>query len=205
MARLNNYLIQAAQAKQRFLTYDHHRLIHKFRLESDEDYIYVNLLCKPYRVSRKTGDLYFREGETWLDGNSYEEVMTLLDLLCDSRDDRWISGRWKNMQDFGLMFHRNLLEERVDPFALAIDENPREFCEACRALGGTELPGADLSFRLEVFDGLPIAIRFWHGDEEFEPQLRWLWDENAGMYLRYETMYFAVELLRRCIKEGMEG
>ena len=145
-----------------------------------------------------------RQGDAWLDGNSYEEVMTLLDLLCDSRDDRWISGHWKNMQSFGLQFHRNLLE-KPDPFAREIDRNPEGFAAACRALGGVELTGADLSFQMEVFDGLPVAFRFWHGDEEFEPQLRWLWDENAHMYLRYETMYFAVELLQRRIKEQMEG
>lgn len=203
MGRGNNYLIQAAQAKRRFLTYDQQRLISKFRLESDEVYIYVNLLCKLYRVNRETGDLSFLEGENWLDGNSYEEVMTLLDLLCDSRDDRWISGRWKNMQSFGLQFHQNLLEDQPDSFAQAIDENPEAFCRACRMLGGREMTGADLSFQLEVFDGLPIALRFWHGDDEFLPRLRWLWDENANMYLRYETMYFAVDLLRRRIREQM--
>ena len=204
MARLNNYLIQAAQAKQRFLTYDQQRLIEKFHLQADEGYLYVNLLCKLYRICRKSGDMWYREGDSWRDGNSYEEVMTLLDLLCDSREDRWIAGRWKNMQAFGQQFHRNLLEERVDPFALVIDGNPEGFCRACRLLGGAELPGADLSFQMEVFDGLPVALRFWHGDEEFAPQLRWLWDENASMYLRYETMYFAIELLRQEILRRME-
>ena len=202
--RTNNYLTQASLAKQRFLTYDQQQLIQKFRLSSDDDYLYVNLLCKPYRISRKTGDLWYQEGAHWQNGNSYEEVMTLLDLLCDSRVDRWISGRWKNMQDFGLQFHRNLLEDQADPFAQAIDADPEGFRQACRTLGGQALPGADLSFQIEIFHELSVAIRFWHGDDEFAPQLRWLWDENARMYLRYETMYFAVELLRRRICRQME-
>ena len=95
MGKVNNYLIQAQQAKARFLTYDQQALIRKFRLRADEDYLYVKFLCKPYRISRTTGDVEFREGERWLDGNTFAEVMTLLDLLCDSREDRWISGRWK--------------------------------------------------------------------------------------------------------------
>ena len=93
MARDNNYLIQAGQAKKRFLTYDQEKLIAKFRLKFDTDYLYVNLLCKQYRIDRKTGDMEYRCGGSWLDGNSFEEVMTVLDLLCDSRDDRWISHR----------------------------------------------------------------------------------------------------------------
>ena len=203
MGRGGNYLIQASQAKRRFLTYDHEKLIAKFGLKFDADYLYVNLLCKQYRIKRKTGDMEYREGDTWLDGNSYEEVMTLLDLLCDSRDGRRIAGQWKNMQSFGLQFHQNLLEEQRDPMAEYIDRNPEEFRKACRALGGEPLAGADMSYAIEVFDGLPIAIQFWHGDDEFAPRLRYLWDENANQYIRYETMYFAVNLLLRRIRENM--
>lgn len=203
MARGGNYLIQAGQAKQHFLTYDQQKLIAKFHLAFDENYIYVNLLCKLYRIDRKTGDLEYREGDAWLDGNSYEEVMALLDLLCDSREDRRISHRWKNMQSFGLQFHRNLLEEQRDPMAEIIDRDPEGFRKACLALDAELLEGADLSFAIEVFDGLRIAVQFWHGDEEFAPRLRYLWDENAKMYIRYETMYFAVNLLLRRIRENM--
>lgn len=203
MARGSNYLIQAEQAKRRFLTYDQARLAAKFKLDVDVDFLYVNLLCKQYRVDRRSGDLEYREGDLWLDGNSYDEVMTLLDLLCDSREDRWISGRWKNMQSFGLQFHQNLLEEQRDPMAERIDGNPDAFQKACLALGGEPLTGADMSYVFEVFDGLPIAIQFWHGDDEFAPRLRYLWDENARMYIRYETMYFAVSLLLRRLRENM--
>lgn len=200
MARTNNYLIQAAQAKKRFLTYDQGRLAEKFSLDFDEDYLYVNLLCKRYRIDRKTGDMEYREGDTWRDGNSYEEVMTLLDLLCDSRDDRWLTGRWKNMQAFGLQFHQNLLEEQRDPLAETFDREPERLHRACRALGAEKIPGGDYGYAVELFDGLKIGILFWHGDEEFAPRLRYLWDENAKMYIRYETMYFAVDLLKRRLR-----
>lgn len=203
MARQNNYLIQATQAKELFLTYDQQQLIRKFRLEADENYFYVNLLSRPYRLNRKNGDLEYREAGVWRDGNSFEEVMTLLDMLCDSKDHRRISGRWQNMLAFGLQFHRNLMEDQPDPLARRIHREPEHFRQACHALGGCELGGADISYALELFDGLPVAIQFWHGDEEFEPRLRYLWDENARMYIRYETMYFAVDLLKRRLEELM--
>ena len=204
MKKRDNYQIQAAQAKARFLTYDQERLIEKFRLEHDDIYFYVNFLCKQYRVSRKTGDMEFRDGDAWRDGNTYEEVMTLLDLLCDSRDDRWISGRWSNMQSFGLQFHQNLLEEPRDPAAAYFDRAPERLRRACRALGGETIPGGDIGFSVELFDGLRIGVLFWAGDEEFLPRLRYLWDENAKQYIRYETMYFAVNLLMRRLREFSE-
>ena len=204
MKKRDNYQIQAAQAKARFLTYDQERLIKKFRLEHDDIYFYVNFLCKQYRVSRKTGDMEFRDGDAWRDGNTYEEVMTLLDMLCDSRDDRWISGRWSNMQSFGLQFHQNLLEEPRDPAAVYFDRDPERLRRACRALGGETIPGGDIGFSVELFDGLRIGVLFWAGDEEFSPRLRYLWDENAKQYIRYETMYFAVNLLMRRLREFSE-
>lgn len=201
MERKNNYLIQARQAKDRFLTYDQDALIRKFRLDADDTWLYPRMLGRTYRLHRKTGDLQYRDREIWQDGNSYGEVMTLLDLLCDSQEDRWISGRWKNMQAFGLMFHQNLLEDGKDPFADWIDRDPDAFHRACARLGAERIPGGDYGYGVELFDGLKIGMLFWHGDEEFRPRLRFLWDENAKMYIRYETMYFAVGMLKERLLE----
>ena len=201
MARTNNYLIQAQQAKARFLTYDQQKLIRKFGLQADAQYLYVQLVQKLYRIDRNTGDLQYQEAEKWCDGNTYEEVMTLLDLLCDSRDDRCLTGCWQSMQTFGLQFHQNLLEDREDPFASCIDRNPQLLCRAAEQLGAERIAGGDLGYAFELFDSLKIGLLFWHGDEEFFPRVRYLWDENAKQYIRYETMYFAVDLLRRRILE----
>lgn len=202
MARVNNYLIQAQQAKARFLTYDQQTLIKKFRLEHDKTYLYPRLLGRIYRIDRNTGEMQYKSANTWRDGNSYEEVMTLLDLLCDSREDRCLSGRWQNMQSFGLQFHQNLLEERRDPLAERFDQEPVLLHRAAERLGAEPVPGGDLGYAFELFDGLKIGLLFWHGDEEFLPRIRYLWDENAKQYIRYETMYFAVNLLQRRIREA---
>lgn len=202
MARVNNYLVQVKQAQERFLRYDQQALLEKLKLQGDHNYIYVKLLCKTYRISRSSG-LVERLEETWEDANTHEEVMTLLDLVCDSRDDRFLSGRWKNMQSFGLMFHQNLAEGK-NPFAEAIQENMEGFHRACKALGGEPEHNADIAYAIEVFEGLRICIQFWEGDEEFAPRVRYLWDENALMYLKYETMYFAINLLTKRIRALMQ-
>ena len=204
MARPNNYLIQAQQAKERFLRYDQDRLIAKLALNYDEDYLYVPLLSQTYRIHRGNGGIQRRTDRGWTDGNTYNEVMTLLDLLCDSREDRHLCGRWKNMTSFGLMFHQNLLEGQRDPWAERFQNDPEGFRRACLALNGTPLPQGDIAYAIELFDGLPIAIQLWLGDEEFPSSLRFLWDENALMYIKYETMYFARALLLERIADWME-
>ena len=199
----DNYRIQAEQAKQRFLTFDQELLIRKLNLEFDENYLYVNFLCKPYRICRQTGFLEKQQAGQWVSGDTYDEIMTLLDLVCGSREDRRLTGNWKNMQAFGLMFHRNLLENQRNSWADRFQENPEVFRRGCLALHGVPFPGSDLGYGVDFFDGMKVAVQFWFGDEEFYPRLRYLWDESALQYLHYETMYFAVPLLlERIWEEG---
>ena len=203
MAHVNNYLIQAQQAKDRFTTYDQEKLIAKLKLRQDETYLYPVMFSNIYRIHRKTGNIDRKTEAGWADANSFEEVMTLLDLVCDSREDRFLTGRWKNMTDFGLMFHRNLLEGKADPWADKFEANPEGFRRACVALGGKPMDWGDISFSIELFDGLSVLVQLWFGEEEFPACLRLLWDENALMYIKYETMYFAKGLLLQLIEDQM--
>jgi hypothetical protein len=109
------------------------------------------------------------------------------------------------MQNFGLMFHQNLLEDRADPAAQRFDRDIPGFARACAAMGGVSVRGADVGYAIELFDGLAIGVQFWYSDEEFPARLRYLWDENALQYIRYETMYFAVSLLLKRLTERMQG
>ena len=203
MARINNYLLQARQAKARFASYDQNRLIAKLDLPFDETYLYVSMLQEPYRIHRTSGDIHRKTDAGWVNAESYEEVMTLLDLTCDSRENRFLTGHWKNMTDFGLLFHRNLLEGKAEPLAEKFEADPEGFRKACEALGGKPLDLGDISYAIELFDGLSILVQLWFGDEEFPAGLRLLWDENALMYIKYETMYFAKALLLQKIEERM--
>lgn len=201
MERRNNYAISAQNAKKLFLSYDQQALIGKLGLRWDERYLYTAFLGAPYRIDRSTGDLERKKGETWVDGNSFDEVLSIFDLVCDSAQLRTPAHRFRNMTDFGLQFHRELMESR-DPLAEFADGQPEEFTRRVLAMGGRAIPGADLAFALPVFDTLELALFFWAGDEEFAPRLRYLWDENALQYIRYETMYYALGALRTRLAEN---
>ena len=61
MARTDNYLIQAQQAKSCFLTYDAEALAKKLNAKLDADFLYTTFFGQSYRVSRKTGDIQRRK------------------------------------------------------------------------------------------------------------------------------------------------
>ena len=108
------------------------------------------------------------------------------------------------MQAFGNLFHRSLLEGEKNPWAEKFQEDLPGFRRACLALGGKPLPVGDAAYAIGVFEELSVAVQLWLGDEEFPANLRILWDENAAMYLRYETMHFARGLLLDTIAREME-
>ena len=202
--RVDNYAIQAAQAKKRFLTYDQQELISRCRLKYDDTYFYITFISEPYRIHRQSGDMQRLLEGKWVDGNSFGEVMTILDWLCDSRADRYICGRWINVVSHGHYFHSNLQENEKDPNALLFSQHVDAFATACQQLGGEKLPGADIGYAIELVDGLRIFVQLWHGDDEFWPRLRCLWDENTKMYLRYETTWYALPLIMDRIRTRMK-
>jgi len=200
---VDNYQLQLRKAQEYFLTYDQQELIARCGLRHDEANLYTRFLGSEYRISRKTGRMERLHHGVWVDGNSFGEVMTLLDLICDSRENRSISGQWKNMRDFGVLFYSNKSGAVRDPDADYFASEPEAFGAACRALGGTPLPQGDVAYALEVFDGLKLGLQLWLGDEDFPSQLKIMWDANALQYLRFETMHFALGFLLRRLREMM--
>ncbi|MCI5483525.1 MAG: DUF3786 domain-containing protein [Clostridiales bacterium] len=203
MERRDNYAITAARVRQLFAEYDQQALARKVGAKLDGEYFYVDFLSERYRIHRLTGDISRFHGDAWVEANSFGEVLTLMDLICDSREDRHPTGNWRNMRDFGHGFHQQLLEQR-DPWAERFQEQPEMFAKACEALGGEKYPLGDVAYALPVFGDLRVLIQLWFGDEEFPAQLRYLWDENALQYLKYETMFYAVPLVLKRIQEQME-
>ena len=198
----DNYRIQMQNAQKFFLTYDQEKLIRKFRLKADDDFLYLTMFSSPYRLNRHTGELE-RFKEDWEDANTFGEVMTILDILCDSKDNRYLTGKWMSTQMFGKYFHSGLLEPEYDALADAFDKAPGILRKACKALGGHPIAGGDEAYALEVMDGLEIGIFFWHADDEFPAQLRFFWDENAPMYIKYETMHYTLGHLRTLLKQAI--
>lgn len=200
MERRDNYAIQMQNAKRHFLSYDQEALIKKLHLYADADYLYTTFLGMPYRIARRTGDLDRRERGVWTDANSFDETLSLFDLICDSRENRHSAGVWKNTTDFGLQFHQALVESR-DPLADFAQEDPEAYAAAMKKLGARTLKGADIALAIPVFEDLEMAVFFWAGDAEFCPSIRYLWDENALSYIRYESMYYVLNCLRKRVLE----
>ena len=194
----DNYAIAAEQAKKLFLEYDQERIIKKLNLRADGDYIYIRFLDLDYRAHRRTAGVEKREGDgPYTDGSSFNEVMTLFDVLCWSREGACLSGEWVTLSALGGGVHSasspsgGMFRNEVE----RITRREDRLAEVLEHMGGVVMPKGEPGYQIPVFPFLPVYVQYWRGDEEFPPQLNLLWDRNTTRFLHYETVYYLTNFL----------
>ena len=195
--RWDNYAIAAEQAKKLFLEYDQEHIIKKLNLRADGDYLYIRFLDLDYRVHRRTAGVEKREGDgPYTDGNGFNEVMTLFDVLCWSGEDARLSGEWVTLSALGGGVHGGALagsmyQEEIAGIARCEDR----LAPVLEGMGGRRMEKGEPGYVIPVFDFLPVYVQYWRADEEFPPQLNLLWDRNTTQFLHYETVYYLTQFL----------
>lgn len=190
---MNNYEITAVKAKSNFLNWDQNKIIQKFSLKADKEYIYINFCGNSYRINRKNATVErLQSGNTlYIDG--FNELMSIFDVLCSSKDKLFLTGNWLSTQSLphsaqstpgsSLFFKDDIKKLDTCPnLQLVFNE-----------LGYMPFNIGDASCVFPVFDFLPAVFQFWHGDDEFPARINVLWDANTLDFLHWETLYYVVE------------
>ena len=206
---MDNYDLQVDMAKRIFLEYDQERMIGKFCLKADDQWIYLTYLNSPCRICRQTGRVEERKQDTWTECRDYSTVMTIYDLLCFYKGDAApvLAGSWCSAGSFVVTGVNS--DTFTKKYAKLFDGCLPELKAACEALGGVLQPamaGADVTCQFPVTSFFPVLLQFWEGDEEFPPKLMLLWDRNADRFLHYETtFYLQGDLLERLWKRFLKS
>ncbi len=193
--RRNNYEETKKRTQAVFLEYNQPSMIERFGLGDDGKWLSFRFMGTPCRVERKTGlveraDITsgaFREAD-------FNEAMTVYDLLCGSSEDAEPSGEFVAMSSLYAMhsaaaaFGEGLSFGRQ---ARAFDRDPEGLKKALKAMGAVLVAGGDVCGEIGVFGGLKVMVRFWRSDEDFPPQLQFLWDKNVLSFIHYETVWYA--------------
>lgn len=201
---MSNYEITKKRVQKEFAHYDHEKMIQRFHLESDEKYLYMNFLNRRYRIHRVSGNVEWLEKETaWEAG--FNEVLTLLDVLCDSKEGCIASGEFVNMQSMSAIKGStgNVGGNYYQADAKLFNENKEKLSRACEYLQGIPKGKGDVAYEIPVFAFLSFRIQFWEADEEFSESLEIFVDKNTLQFMRYETMWYAVSHMLERVKEEM--
>ncbi len=200
----SNYLIMRDQMKLEFLKYDQQAMIDKFYLDADDEFIYITMLRRPHRISRTTGTVEWSDdGFATVTEADYNVSMTIFDVLCKSAPDCSYAGVFRSVHSIGKQLHVASAPggEFFRQSAQAFAADPEKLHDACRALGGKKYFAGDIAYMLPLFDFLPIVFQYWLADDEFEADIKFLWDENTLDFMHFETTFYASGYILGRLKE----
>ena len=191
-----NYAQMMEDSRKLFLKYDQGSMIRKYHLENDENYLFIRFMNREYEIARKSGVITRRESS---ERAGHSETMSIYDMLCYSEklpELPPLTGQWESLYGLGGIIGaghtQRLMTGRVlEPFS----GKTAEMCRACEEMGGKKQKGADVSYILPVFDFFPFWFEFWDGDEEFPPNIQFLWDKNSLQFMHYETLWYIVDFV----------
>lgn len=223
----SNYEKQVYLARELFLNYDQERLIRKFQLRSDADFLYLDLLGRPYRVNRHTGEIEEPDRssaeaqqdesnllckntgeETYRPCLDYDIVMTICDVLCCSKELPVLSGEWCPAHSLQVTMSAPDQERYNARYARLFSGHAGALQRACESLGGERqmVPAsADVCYKLWLFPFFPVIFQFWEGDEEFDPRIMLLWDRRTLDFMHFETTFYAMGFLLDTLQRYVFG
>ncbi len=191
----NNYETMRDRMRPYFLTFDQQEMIRKFDLKHDEAYLYLRFCGSEYRIHRTSGVVERSEdGFCTCAQGDFNESMSIYDVLCCSKPNCRLSGEYAPSNSLkGIVFTGTQAgsTEGESKIAAFFDAHVDDLERACIAMGGVAEGKGDLSYRLALFDFLPVRLSFWRADEEFPAEVRMLWDTNVLQYMHFETLFYA--------------
>lgn len=205
--RVSNYEITKQRVQKEFLKYDQEEMIRKFSLKADENYLYLKMLNRPYRISRLTGLAEWSEDdfESCVEAG-FNDALTIYDLLCDSKPYCRASGKFVNLKSLSsLQSGSKKLGDGLFKDAELFDHKESLLSTACEKMGGMRGGKGDVSYDLPLFEFLPCRIEFWNSDEEFPASFQMFFDGNVLDFIRYETVWYAVMYLWDRLEQEMRS
>lgn len=204
----SNHDIFYENARQRFCRQDLRKIADDFALEQDQDTAFICFAGSRHALSLVDGTVTVQaeDGIHW-DRTDYTVGLTIYDILSDVKPGRHLSGTWVTIQSLPhtVQYGKQGGISLFEPYGKLFDGKREQLKKICEQMGGTPEPYADLSYRLPLFDFLPVIFEFWDSDEEFPAKVQLLWDENTQDYIKFETIYYAAFCLLEKMKTLVEA
>ena len=108
-----------------------------------------------------------------------------------------LTGEWISFKQLegGQVYYSVFRKRVLEPIIRKYGKNPEGFLsELTKRFKAKEIKQADASVVLEVFDGIPVLITLWQGDEEFSPEANVLFDGNISEIFCTEDTVICAEI-----------
>ena len=190
-----------------FVTYDLDAMAEKLGIDKDGEYLYIEMLKRPYRIRKSDGYTEWSEDgfDTCIPAG-FSESMTLYDLIAYSKPEAKASGEYTKINNLADTVTGSYYAGKgmVDDLAREFEGKGEALARGCEALGGTPYGRGDVSYIVPVWNGLCFVISFWDSDEEFPPQMNLYTDTAMRDFIHYETIWYLQGHLMNMIRQKMQ-
>ncbi len=148
-----------------------------------ESYV-VPYLNRTYLVNHNTGDVMNME-----DGQKAPIHLQILFLhYLATADGTPLTGEWITFKELpgGQIYVDPYQGRTIKPLLKYFGQDPHQFLEIARSLGGEPETFGDVSVIMRPFPKIPLGFLFWEGDDEFSPSANIIYDSSAPHYLPTE-------------------
>lgn len=207
---ISNHEITRQRVMRGIAGYDIPKAIRQFSLHSDLHYLYADFMARHYRIDLKSGmtewsaePLFGAAGSVCVQEASFNEVLSLFDILFYSKEDASLSGDYTVMQNLSRVQTTASYAGKgaFQKYEEYWDRQPERLAKACEALGGVPFGKGDVAYRIPVFREIDLILRFWRSDEDFPASLQFLFDQNLLQFMHYETTWYVVSHLLTLLEQ----
>ena len=199
---MDNYAKMLQEAKLRFLTYDRESLLQNPGVAPWERGVQTVFLGSAVFCDCSTGAITTHEGKEC----DFSQVLSVLDYICDRKTSVKEQGEFCPVGSLpGVFVGGSGLSMGFETLAERVQNAPDAFQKACHLLGAEEIPLGDMGYKLHIFPDICMELKFYFADEDFPPQLTFLWDKNILQFVRYETVYYIAGCIARELCSRMDN
>lgn len=191
-SKKTNFEQMAEKSRSLFLAHDSKSLAGKYGTAFDEEYLYVDFLCKSYRIERSSGNVYVSADRTWKPAGP-GETMIFYDVFCFGDPEAKASGEFLNHGSLvnQISATANPGKDMYFNYVRRFSGHAKELKEACGRMRGVSLDKGDAFFEIPLFSFMKCRFQFWEADEEFPPQIVIYTDTNILKFMHFETTWYA--------------
>jgi hypothetical protein len=105
-----------------------------------------------------------------------------------------LAGEWISFKQLegGQGYYPTFKKRAIDPILRKYGSNPQALTGIAQRFKAKKIVMADAAVVIEVFEGVPVLLTIWKGDEEFGPEANVLFDKSiAQIFCTEDTIVMA--------------
>ncbi len=140
----------------------------------------VKFLADEYTINFATKTVYSLSCN--IPAKEFVAILILHYFIKSSSGLPMISGEWKSFKELsGVEGYADAFRKRcIEPIIRKYGRNPKGILLSVDRLKAVQAAQADAAVIVQAFEGVPVLIEVWAGDDEFGPEANMLFDKSIG-------------------------